>query len=85
MASEPAASTFDGITWPDYVVIVAYFLFVLAVGLFVSMVTEFGTNIMPTSLSHCMLNTKCKVIIIIGAKYILCLKIVNPDSKFVIT
>jgi hypothetical protein len=27
---------FDGLTWPDYAVIVGYFAFVLAVGLFVS-------------------------------------------------
>lgn len=29
-------STFDGLTWPDYTVIVLYFVFVLIVGLFVS-------------------------------------------------
>jgi hypothetical protein len=27
---------FTGITWPDYVIITLYFIFVLAVGLFVS-------------------------------------------------
>lgn len=27
---------FEGIEWPDYVVIALYFIFVLAVGLFVS-------------------------------------------------
>ncbi len=31
-----AEQTFDGLTWPDYMVIVLYFVFVLAVGLFVS-------------------------------------------------
>ena len=34
--SEDSSSGFEGITWPDYLVIVAYFLFVLAVGLYVS-------------------------------------------------
>ena len=29
-------STFDGIEWPDYVVIAIYFLSVLAVGIYVS-------------------------------------------------
>ena len=35
MAEDPV-SDFDGITWPDYVVIVVFFAFVLAVGLYVS-------------------------------------------------
>ena len=30
------ASTFDGLEWPDYIVIGIYFLSVLAVGLYVS-------------------------------------------------
>ena len=30
------SSTFDGIEWPDYVVIAIYFLSVLAVGIYVS-------------------------------------------------
>ena len=30
-----STAEFAGITWPDYLVIVAYFLFVLAVGLYV--------------------------------------------------
>ena len=34
--AEDSSSDFEGITWPDYLVIVAYFLFVLAVGLYVS-------------------------------------------------
>ena len=33
--AEDSSSDFEGITWPDYLVIVAYFLFVLAVGLYV--------------------------------------------------
>ena len=35
--AEDSSSDFEGITWPDYLVIVAYFLFVLAVGLYVSL------------------------------------------------
>ena len=31
-----AESTFEGITWPDYLVIALYFIFVLVVGLIVS-------------------------------------------------
>ena len=31
-----AESTFEGLTWPDYIVIAAYFIFVLVVGLIVS-------------------------------------------------
>ena len=34
-STSSSTSEFDGITWPDYLVIVAYFLFVLAVGLYV--------------------------------------------------
>ena len=36
---------FDGITWPDYIVIALYFIFVLAVGLFVS-VPILSTNVL---------------------------------------
>ena len=36
MAGLDSESTFEGLTWPDYVVIVLYFGFVLAVGLIVS-------------------------------------------------
>ena len=36
MSSLAQEDTFEGLTWPDYLVIVAYFGFVLAVGLFVS-------------------------------------------------
>jgi hypothetical protein len=35
--TEDLSTGFDGITWPDYIVIALYFIFVLAVGLFVSM------------------------------------------------
>ena len=35
MSEDSSTSEFEGITWPDYLVIVAYFLFVLAVGLYV--------------------------------------------------
>ncbi len=31
-----AEQSFDGLTWPDYLVIALYFIFVLAVGLIVS-------------------------------------------------
>ena len=34
--TEDLSTGFDGITWPDYIVIALYFIFVLAVGLFVS-------------------------------------------------
>ena len=34
------SSKFDGIEWPDYVVIAIYFLSVLAVGIYVSMIFQ---------------------------------------------
>ena len=39
------SSTFDGIEWPDYVVIALYFLSVLAVGIYVSISLSNKTNI----------------------------------------
>ena len=38
------SSTFDGIEWPDYVVIALYFLSVLAVGIYVSISLSNKTN-----------------------------------------
>ena len=38
------SSTFDGIEWPDYVVIAIYFLSVLAVGIYVSISLSNKTN-----------------------------------------
>ena len=37
--------TFEGLTWPDYTVIVLYFVFVLAVGLYVSIRSLFIPSI----------------------------------------
>ncbi len=41
MLATAADDPFDGLTWPDYAVIVGYFLFVLAVGLYVSIVQAY--------------------------------------------
>ena len=35
--TETEESKFNGITWPDYLVIALYFIFVLGVGLYVSL------------------------------------------------
>ena len=46
------SSTFDGIEWPDYVVIAIYFLSVLAVGIYVSMGLSNETTYSNFSLHH---------------------------------
>ena len=39
-------SGFDGITWPDYLIIAFYFIFVLAAGLYVSSLTPLNTKLL---------------------------------------
>lgn len=61
MSSLSQESTFEGLTWPDYLVIVAYFGFVLGVGLFSSWKSSSG------SLSGYFLSSRSMHFIPVGA------------------